>query len=176
MRPEVFDQARPKPGVEITRMDDSPDSPPQVPSSSSNNHPEDTSPTRDKPEDDPAAKKSNKAKKRTKTGCLSTYKVFSPFPACIHPLLLRLRESNPVHHQLAESGESNVMKRGRLAETARSPRGTARATTNGSYSKIPSVPLVPLDLSPTPSLPLKPSSGSSSYRQHSRSLRLSLSR
>ncbi|KAI4603144.1 hypothetical protein KJ359_005936 [Pestalotiopsis sp. 9143b] len=55
-------------------MDDSPDSPPQVPSSSSNTQPEDTSPTRDKPEDDPAAKKSNKAKKRTKTGCLTCRK------------------------------------------------------------------------------------------------------
>lgn len=66
-------------------MDDSPDSPPQVPSSSSNTQPEDTSPTRDKPEDDPAAKKSNKAKKRTKTGCLSTYKAVYPSQLAIRP-------------------------------------------------------------------------------------------
>lgn len=78
----------------------------------------------------PRPSTSSKARKRTKTGCLSK----------IAEETARGSSANPVQH--VGSGASNVERSGRRATTASSPSETARATSLESSSKIHSAPIV----------------------------------
>jgi len=81
------------------------------------------------------AKKKATVRKRTKTGCLSEcfsllgFQAPDPRSTCSNLFSCKKRAGN---------GASNAMRTGLSVTTARSQSGTARATTNVSFSKIPS--------------------------------------
>lgn len=110
-------------------------------------------------DEDPSGRKLP-ARKRTKTGCLSMYRLAFPFLFPLIRLLVPSRVSSPTARltrlstlKLVASVGSSATKVVLFATTAPNPRGTARVTTNELSSRTQSVLITEARLGPSSTHP-----------------------